>query len=103
MSCISVKTTRRCRNMGRTFPRCQPARSRLVREIVPNPRPGWDKGPAVAKALVGYVRGPDPRILSDLRRLRRRIRELEAELARIQQEHDVLSAETGRQAESGGR
>lgn len=98
-----MQTTRRCRNTGRTFARYQPVRPRLVREIVPNPRPGWDKGPAVAKALVGYVRGPDPRILSDMRRLRRRIRELEAELARIQQEYDVLAAETGRQAGSGGR
>ena len=81
LSCISAKITHSCRN----------------------PRPGWDKGPAVAKALVGYVRGPDPRIVSDMSRLRRRIRELEAALARIRQEKDVLSAETDRHPESGGR
>jgi hypothetical protein len=57
----------------------------------------------VAKALLGHVGGPDPRLLSDMRRLRRRVRDLEAQLARMQQEHDVLAAAAGRHAKSGGR
>jgi hypothetical protein len=49
----------------------------------------------MAKALLGHVGGPDPRMLSEMRRLQRRVRDLEAELARLQEENDVLSAEVG--------
>jgi len=41
----------------------------------------------MAKALLGHVGGPDPRIVSEMRRLQRR--------ARLQQEKDVLAAEAG--------
>jgi hypothetical protein len=56
-----------------------------------------------AKALLGHVGGPDPRLLSDMRRLRRRVRDLEAQVASMRQEHDVLAAAADRHAESGGR
>jgi hypothetical protein len=46
----------------------------------------------MAKALLGHVGGPDPRILSEMRRLQRRVQDLEAELARLQEENDVLTA-----------
>ncbi len=46
----------------------------------------------MAKALLGYVGGPDPRMLSEMRRLQRRVQDLEAELARLQEENDVLTA-----------
>ena len=49
----------------------------------------------MAKALLGHVGGPDPRIVSEMRRLQRRVRDLEAELARLQEEKDVLAAEAG--------
>lgn len=55
----------------------------------------------MAKALLGHVGGPDPRMLSDMRRLRRRVRDLEAQLAWMQQEHDVLAAAAGRHAKAG--
>jgi predicted lipid-binding transport protein (Tim44 family) len=44
---------------------------------------------AMAKALLGHVGGPDPRTLSEMRRLRQRVRELETELAAMRQENDV--------------
>ncbi|MBO0814987.1 MAG: hypothetical protein J2P30_07535 [Actinobacteria bacterium] len=47
----------------------------------------------MAKALFGHVGGPDPRIVNEMRRLQRRVRDLEAELARLQEEKDVLAAE----------
>ena len=47
----------------------------------------------MAKALLGHVGGPDPRIVNEMRRLQRRMRDLEAELARLQEEKDVLAAE----------
>ena len=46
----------------------------------------------MAKAVLGHVGGPDPRILSEMRRLQRRVQDLEAELARLQEENDVLTA-----------
>jgi len=49
----------------------------------------------MAKALLGHIGGPDPRMLAELRRLRQQIRDLESELARLQEENDVLSAEAG--------
>jgi hypothetical protein len=52
----------------------------------------------MAKALLGHVGGPDPRMLSDLRRLRQRVRELEAELARMQEANEGLAAAALRRA-----
>jgi hypothetical protein len=49
----------------------------------------------MAKALLGHVGGPDPRMISEMRRLQRRVRDLEAELARLQEANDVLTAEVG--------
>jgi hypothetical protein len=45
----------------------------------------------MAKALLGYVGGSDPRLLAEMRRLQQRVQELEAELVRIQAENDALS------------
>jgi len=46
----------------------------------------------MAKAILGHVGGPDPRMLSEMRRLQQRVQDLEAELARLQEANDVLSA-----------
>lgn len=46
----------------------------------------------MAKALLGHVGGPDPRIVAEMRRLQRRVRDLEAELVRLQTENDVLAS-----------
>ncbi len=45
----------------------------------------------MAKALLGYVGGPDPRLLSEMRRLQQRVQDLESELLRMQAENDALS------------
>ena len=47
----------------------------------------------MAKALLGYVGGPDPRMVSEMRRLQQRVRDLEAQLVRLQDENDALAAE----------
>ncbi|HCU96258.1 MAG TPA: hypothetical protein DHU96_27485 [Actinobacteria bacterium] len=49
----------------------------------------------MAKAILGHVGGPDPRMISEMRRLQRRVRDLEAELARLHEENDLLSAGVG--------
>jgi hypothetical protein len=49
----------------------------------------------MAKALLGHVGGPDPRMVSEMRRLQQRVRDLEAAMARLQEENDVLAAEVG--------
>ncbi|MFE2276207.1 hypothetical protein ACFXAE_02790 [Streptomyces sp. NPDC059454] len=46
----------------------------------------------MAKALLGYVGGSDPRLLSEMRRLQQRVQDLESELVRIQAEKDALAA-----------
>ena len=46
----------------------------------------------MAKAIFGHVGGPDPRLVSEMRRLQRRVHDLEAELARLHEENDVLTA-----------
>ena len=46
----------------------------------------------MSKALFGHVGGPDPRMVSEMRRLQQRVRDLEAELARLQSENDALAA-----------
>lgn len=47
----------------------------------------------MAKALLGHVGGPDPRMVSEMRRLQQRIRDLEAELTRLQAQNDALAAQ----------
>jgi hypothetical protein len=49
----------------------------------------------MAKALLGHVGGPDPRIISEMRRLQQRVRDLEAELVRLQEQNDALTVEAG--------
>jgi cell division protein FtsB len=46
----------------------------------------------MAKALLGYVGGPDPRLLAEMRRLQQRVQDLESELNRMQAENDALAA-----------
>ncbi|AVH99530.1 MULTISPECIES: hypothetical protein [Streptomyces] len=46
----------------------------------------------MAKALLGYVGGSDPRLLAEMRRLQQRVQDLESELVRIQSENDALAA-----------
>jgi hypothetical protein len=46
----------------------------------------------MAKALFGHVGGPDPRMISEMRRLQQRVRDLEAELVRLQEGSDALTA-----------
>jgi hypothetical protein len=48
----------------------------------------------MAKALLGHVGGPDPRMVSEMRRLQQRIRDLEAELIRLQAQNDALAAQS---------
>jgi hypothetical protein len=51
----------------------------------------------MAKALLGYIGGPDPRLLAEMRRLQQRVQDLESELNRMQAENDALSAVAGEQ------
>ncbi len=46
----------------------------------------------MAKAQLGHVGPTDPRTIAELRRLQRRVRDLEAELVRLQAENDTLAA-----------
>ena len=50
----------------------------------------------MAKALVGYMNTTDPRVVAHLvsenRRLRQRVADLEAQLLRLQAENDALAA-----------
>ncbi|MER5735375.1 MULTISPECIES: hypothetical protein [unclassified Streptomyces] len=54
----------------------------------------------MAKALLGYVGGSDPRLLAEMRRLQQRVQDLESELVRIQTENDALAAAAAQQGES---
>ncbi|MFC8508168.1 hypothetical protein ACFU3J_34850 [Streptomyces sp. NPDC057411] len=54
----------------------------------------------MAKALLGYVGGSDPRLLSEMRRLQQRVQDLESELVRIQSENDALAAAAAQHGES---
>jgi uncharacterized protein YlxW (UPF0749 family) len=47
----------------------------------------------MAKALLGHVGGPDLRMVNEMRRLQQRVRDLEAELNRLQEEKDALALE----------
>jgi hypothetical protein len=51
----------------------------------------------MAKALFGHVGGPDPRMVSEMRRLQQRVRDLEAELVRLQEENDALTVEAAQE------
>ncbi|MGH8774977.1 MAG: hypothetical protein ACRDWI_07320 [Jiangellaceae bacterium] len=44
----------------------------------------------MAKAILGYVGGPDPRLVTEVRLLRRRVHDLEAEIRRLRAENDAL-------------
>jgi hypothetical protein len=46
----------------------------------------------MAKALFGHVGGPDPRMVSEMRRLQQRVRDL----VRLQEENDALNVEAAR-------
>lgn len=46
----------------------------------------------MAKALLGHVGGPDPRLVSEVRRLQKRVSDLEAHVMRLQAENDSLNA-----------
>ena len=50
----------------------------------------------MAKALLGHVGGPDPRVIAEMRGLRRRVSDLESQLLRLQAENDALQAAAGR-------
>jgi hypothetical protein len=45
----------------------------------------------MAKALLGHVGGPDPRLITEVRRLQRRVHDLEREVLRLQAENDALT------------
>ena len=47
----------------------------------------------MAKALLGHLGGPDPRMLSEMRRLQQRVRDLESECLRLQAANDALSTQ----------
>lgn len=46
----------------------------------------------MAKALLGHVGGYDPVMLAEVRRLQRRVEDLEAQVLRLQAENDTLVA-----------
>jgi hypothetical protein len=48
---------------------------------------------SMAKAILGHLGGPDPRMLSEMRRLQLRVRDLETECLRLQAANDALCAE----------
>ncbi|GAA2817931.1 hypothetical protein [Streptomyces showdoensis] len=54
----------------------------------------------MAKALLGYVGGSDPRLLAEMRRLQQRVQDLESELVRIQSENDALAAAAAQHGDS---
>ena len=44
----------------------------------------------MAKAIFGHMGGPDARMLAEVSRLQTRVRDLEAEVGRLQTENDTL-------------
>ena len=48
----------------------------------------------MAKALLGHLSGPDPIVLAEIARLRRRVRDLEDEVDRLHAANDALTALT---------
>lgn len=55
----------------------------------------------MAKALLGHVSGPDPHVLAEVRRLRRRVRDLEAEIGRMRDSGKARDAGSGRDSGNG--
>jgi len=53
----------------------------------------------MARALVGYVGGPTREQVLELARLRRRVADLEAEVARLKDENDGLIRSLGEQVD----
>ncbi len=53
----------------------------------------------MAKALLGHVGGPDPRMVAEMRRLQQRVRDLETEIVRLQAANDALSVAVRNQEE----
>ena len=51
----------------------------------------------MAKALIGHVGGPDPRMIMEMRRLQERVRTLESEVLRLRAENDALAGVTDAQ------
>lgn len=45
----------------------------------------------MAKALLGYVGGPDLRLVEEVHRLRRRVGDLERQVVRLEAERDALA------------
>lgn len=45
----------------------------------------------MAKALLGHIGGPDPLLISEVQRLRRRVTDLEDEIRRLQADNDHLA------------
>ena len=45
----------------------------------------------MAKALLGHLGGPDPVVLAEIARLRRRVRDLEDEVGRLRATNDALT------------
>jgi hypothetical protein len=46
----------------------------------------------MAKALLGHIGGPDPVVMAELARLRRRARDLEDEVERLHAANEALTA-----------
>ncbi len=44
----------------------------------------------MAKAIFGHIGGPDPRLLAEVARLRRRVVELQSEVDRLTEENQAL-------------
>jgi hypothetical protein len=44
----------------------------------------------MAKAILGHLGGPDPRLLAEVARLRRRVSDLQAEVERLSAENEAL-------------
>lgn len=48
----------------------------------------------MAKAILGHIGGPDPRLLAEVARLRRRVSDLQAEVERLTAENEALLPQT---------
>ncbi len=46
----------------------------------------------MAKALLGHLGGPDPMVVAELARLRRRVDDLESEVDRLKTANDALTS-----------
>jgi hypothetical protein len=48
----------------------------------------------MAKAILGHIGGPDPRLMAEVTRLRRRVTELQSEVDRLTAENQALLPNT---------